>query len=59
MPFIAFAKKFGYHFDTTHAAAVAASFNTMLGELKESLSNTCWSNWVYAQWLKQYILLKI
>lgn len=33
-PFIAFAKKFGYHFDMKDEAAVAASFNKMLLEVK-------------------------
>ena len=33
-PFVAFAKKFGYHFDLKDETAVAASFNKMLLEVK-------------------------
>lgn len=33
-PFVAFAKKFGYHFDMKNEAAVAASFNKLLQEIK-------------------------
>ncbi len=33
-PFVAFAKKFGYHFDMHDEAAVAASFNKMLLDVK-------------------------
>jgi ribonuclease R len=33
-PFIAFAKKFGYKFDTSSPDAIASSFNQMLGEVQ-------------------------
>lgn len=33
-PFVAFAKKFGYHFDMNNEAAVAASFNKLLQDVK-------------------------
>ena len=33
-PFVAFAKKFGYHFDMRNEAAVAASFNKLLIDVK-------------------------
>ncbi len=60
LPFVAFAKKYGHEFDTSTPEGIAALFNKMLKEVQGNIhSNMCLSNWVYEQWQKLFILLKI
>jgi exoribonuclease R len=59
-PFMAFARKFGYKFNTNSPEEIASSFNAMLADLqKEPRSRRFWSNWVYAPWPKPFIPRRI